>query len=117
MQCCAATAQSLHLTSVTGKKFFLEFACNLRSHCFGEGTRVEHFSDFGGFCSIFEAAQPKSVAHGSRQPHKTKSSPFQRRSRDEDDLRKKNSTIGEPRRKRNIYPSGLGTPPESSLTF
>ena len=46
-----------------------------------------------------------------------KSSSFQRRSRDEDDLRKKNSTIGEPRRKRNIYPSGLGTPPESSLTF
>jgi len=56
MQCCAATAQSLHLTSVTGKTFFLEFACNLRSHCFGEGTRVEHFSDFGGFCSTFEAA-------------------------------------------------------------
>ncbi len=40
------TAQSLHLTSVTGKTFFLKFACNLRSHCFGEGTRVEHFSDF-----------------------------------------------------------------------
>ena len=56
MQCCAATAQSLHLTSVTGKTFFLEFACNLRSHCFGEGTRVEHFSDFGGFCSTFETA-------------------------------------------------------------
>ena len=55
MHCCAATAQSLHLTSVTGKTFFLEFACNLRSHCFGEGTRVEHFSDFGGFCSTFEA--------------------------------------------------------------
>ena len=57
MQCCAATAQSLHLTSVTGKTFFLEFACNLRSHCFGEGTRVEHFSDFGGFCSTFEATR------------------------------------------------------------
>gem|GEM_PF-2548204 len=50
-------AQSLHLTSVTGKTFFLEFACNLRSHCFGEGTRVEHFSDFGGFCSTFEATR------------------------------------------------------------
>ena len=58
MQCCAATAQSLHLTSVTGKTFFLEFACNLRSHCFGEGTRVEHFSDFGGFCSTLRSARP-----------------------------------------------------------
>ena len=57
MQCCAAIAQALHLTSVTGKTFFLEFACNLRSHCFGEGTRVEHFSDFGGFCFTFEAAR------------------------------------------------------------
>ena len=47
----------MHLTSVTGKTFFLEFACNLRSHCFGEGTRVEHFSDFGGFCFTFEAAR------------------------------------------------------------
>jgi len=57
MQCCSSPAQSLHLTSVTGKTFFLEFACNLRSHCFGEGTRVEHFSDFGGFCSTFEATR------------------------------------------------------------
>ncbi|MEE0003896.1 MAG: hypothetical protein UE077_03755, partial [Ligilactobacillus ruminis] len=57
MQCCAATAQSLHLTSVTGKTFFLEFACNLKSHCFGEGTRIEHFSDFGGFCSTFGTAR------------------------------------------------------------
>ncbi|MEE0003810.1 MAG: hypothetical protein UE077_03315, partial [Ligilactobacillus ruminis] len=30
---------------------------NLRPHCFGEGNRVEHFSDFGGFCSTFEAAR------------------------------------------------------------
>ena len=73
MQCCAATAQSLHLTSVTGKTFFLEFACNLRSHCFGKGTRVEHFSDFGGFCSTFEATrvdfgacgrQKSDISHG-----------------------------------------------------
>ena len=35
MQCCASSAQSLHLTSVTGKTFFLEFACNLRAQCFG----------------------------------------------------------------------------------
>jgi hypothetical protein len=66
MQCCAATAQSLHLTSVTGKTFFLEFACNLRSHCFGEGTRIEHFSDFGGFCSTFETARP-NFGEPSRQ--------------------------------------------------
>ena len=64
MQCCAATAQSLHLTSVTGKTFFLEFACNLRSHCFGEGTRVEHFSDFGGFCSTLRAARAGFVGDG-----------------------------------------------------
>ena len=67
MQCCAATAQSLHLTSVTGKTFFLEFACNLRSHCFGEGTRVEHFSDFGGFCSTFEATQVDFGADGRQK--------------------------------------------------
>ena len=66
MQCCAATAQSLHLTSVTGKTFFLEFACNLRSHCFGEGTRVEHFSDFGGFCSTFGSAHT-SFGESGRQ--------------------------------------------------
>ena len=67
MQCCAATAQSLHLTSVTGKTFFLEFACNLRSHCFGEGTRVEHFSDFGGFCSTFEATRVDFGAGGRQK--------------------------------------------------
>ena len=64
MQCCAATAQSLHLTSVTGKTFFLEFACNLRSHCFGEGTRVEHFLNFGGFCSTLRAARAEFIGSG-----------------------------------------------------
>ena len=69
MQCCAATDQSLHLTSVTGKTFFLEFACNLRSHCFGEGTRVEHFSDFGGFCPTFEATRVDFGAGGRQKSH------------------------------------------------
>lgn len=64
MQSCAATAQSLHLTSVTGKTFFLEFACNLRSHCFGEGTRVEHFLNFGGFCSTLRAARVEFIGSG-----------------------------------------------------
>ena len=53
---CSA-AQSLHLTSITGKTWFLRFARNLRPHCFGEGNRVEHFSDFWRFCSTFEFAQ------------------------------------------------------------
>ncbi|WP_235806939.1 hypothetical protein, partial [Ligilactobacillus ruminis] len=42
----------------------------------------------------FSTVQPKSVVHGPRQPHKTKSSPFQRRSRDEDDLQKKTPRLG-----------------------
>ena len=67
MQRCAATAQSLHLTSVTTKTFFLEFACNLRSHCFGEGTRVEHFSDFLNFCSTFETARSGFVPAGRQK--------------------------------------------------
>ena len=69
MQCCSSPAQSLHLTSVTGKTFFLEFACNLRSHCFGEGTRVEHFSDFGGFCSTFEATRVDFGVDGRQKSH------------------------------------------------
>ena len=36
---------------------FLRFARNLRPHCFGEGNRVEHFSDFWRFCSTFGAAR------------------------------------------------------------
>ena len=67
MQRCASSAQSPYLTSVTGKTFFWEFACNLRSHCFGEGTRVEHFSDFGGFCSTFEATRVDFGACGRQK--------------------------------------------------
>ena len=39
------------------KRCFLKFARNLRPHCFGEGNRVEHFSDFWRFCSTFEVAR------------------------------------------------------------
>ena len=39
------------------KRCFLKFARNLRPHCFGEGNRVEHFSDFLRFCSTFEVAR------------------------------------------------------------
>ena len=35
------------------KRCFLEFARNLRPHGFGEGNRVEHFSEFWRFCSTF----------------------------------------------------------------
>ena len=44
-------------TCLRAKRLFLRFARNLRPHCLGEGNRVEHFSDFGGFCSTFEAAR------------------------------------------------------------
>ena len=39
------------------KRWFLRFARNLSPHCFGEGNRVEHFSDFWRFCSTFEAVR------------------------------------------------------------
>ena len=56
---CSAARQLLnHCTWVMlrAKRRFLicsRFARNLRPHCFGEGNRVEHFSEFGGFCSTF----------------------------------------------------------------
>ncbi len=40
-------------TGLRAKRRFLRFARNLRLHCFGEGNRVEHFSEFGRFCSTF----------------------------------------------------------------
>ena len=40
------------------KRRFLRFARNLRPHCFGEGNRVEHFSEFGRICSTFGVALP-----------------------------------------------------------
>ena len=44
-------------TCLRAKRRFLRFARNLRPHCFGEGNRVEHFSDFGRFCSTFGVAR------------------------------------------------------------
>ena len=45
-------------TGLRAKRRFLRFARNLRLHCFGEGNRVEHFSEFGRFCSTFGVALP-----------------------------------------------------------
>ena len=39
------------------KRWFLRFARNLRPHCFGKGNWVEHFLNFGWFCSTFGAAR------------------------------------------------------------
>ena len=39
------------------KRWFLRFARNLRPHCLGEDNRVEHFSNFGWFCSTLRAAR------------------------------------------------------------
>ena len=40
------------------KRWFLRFARNLRPHCFGEGNRVEHFSDFWRFCLLLRSRGP-----------------------------------------------------------
>ena len=39
------------------KRWFLWFARNLRPHCFGKGNWVEHFLNFGWFCSTLRAAR------------------------------------------------------------
>ena len=39
------------------KRRFLRFARYLRSQCFGESKRVEHFFNFLRFCSTFKAAR------------------------------------------------------------
>ena len=57
MQHCASPAQSMRQDGLRAKCRFLRFARNLRPHCFGEGKRVEHFSDFFGFYSAFETAR------------------------------------------------------------
>ena len=69
MQRCTATAQSLHLTSITGKTWFLRFARNLRLQCFGKDNRVEHFSDFLRFCSTFGAARAEFGESGRQKLH------------------------------------------------
>ena len=69
-KCSAAHHLLNHCTwlRLRAKRWFLRFARNLRSHCFGEGTRVEHFSDFWGFCSTFEAAHPNFGESGRQKP-------------------------------------------------
>ena len=65
-KCSAAHHLLNHCTwlRLRAKRWFLRFARNLRPHCFGEGTRVEHFSDFWGFCSTFEATRVEFVGDG-----------------------------------------------------
>ena len=46
------------------KRRFLRFARYLRSQCFGESKRVEHFFSFLRFCSTFEAARSDFGAGG-----------------------------------------------------
>ena len=46
-------------TCLRAKRRFLRFARNLRPNCFGEGNRVEHFSEFWRFCSTFGSARPE----------------------------------------------------------
>ena len=51
------------------KRWFLRFARNLRPHCFGKGNWVEHFLNFGWFCSTFGTARAKlesAVEHFSK---------------------------------------------------
>ena len=51
------------------KRWFLWFARNLRPHCFGKGNWVEHFLNFGWFCSIFRTACPKFGESGRQKSH------------------------------------------------
>ncbi|WP_288721407.1 hypothetical protein, partial [uncultured Ligilactobacillus sp.] len=50
-------ACSINASKLAYGQRFLRFARNLRQHCFDESNRVEHFSNFWGFCSTFEAAR------------------------------------------------------------
>ena len=70
-KCSAAHHLLNHCTWVMlrAKRRFLmcsRFARNLRPHCFGEGNRVEHFSNFWRFCSTFGAARAE-FGVGGRQ--------------------------------------------------
>ena len=65
-KCSAAQNLLNHCTwpRLRAKRRFLRFARNLRPHCFGEGNRVEHFSDFWEFCSTFGGARSDFGAGG-----------------------------------------------------
>ena len=70
-KCSAAHHLLNHCTwlRLRSKRWFLRFARNLRPHCFGEGNRVEHFLNFGWFCSTFEAARPEFWPGGRQKSH------------------------------------------------
>ncbi|WP_154243736.1 hypothetical protein [Ligilactobacillus ruminis] len=50
-------ACSINASKLAYGQRFLRFARNLRQHCFDESNRVEHFSNFWGFCSTFGSAR------------------------------------------------------------
>ena len=51
-------------SQLRAKRWFLRFARNLRTHCFGKGNWVEHFLNFGWFCSTFWAARAEFGVSG-----------------------------------------------------
>ena len=67
---CSAARQLLnHCTwlRLRAKRCFLRFVHNLRTHCFGEGNWVEHFSNFWRFCSTFEAVRAEFGVDGRQK--------------------------------------------------
>ena len=70
-KCSAAHHLLNHCTwpRLRAKRCFLEFARNLRPHCFGEGNRVEHFSEFWRFCSTLRAARAEFEESGRQKSH------------------------------------------------
>ena len=67
---CSAAHHLLNHVMLQAKRRFLmcsRFARNLRLHCFGEGNRVEHFSNFWRFCSTFEAARAEFGESGRQK--------------------------------------------------
>ena len=65
-KCSAAHHLLNHCTwlRLRAKRCFLKFTRNLRPHCFGEGNRVEHFLNFGWFCSTLGVARAEFVGSG-----------------------------------------------------
>ena len=65
-KCSAAHHLLNHCTwlRLRAKRWFLRFARNLRPHCLGEDNRVEHFSNFGWFCSTLRAARAEFGVDG-----------------------------------------------------
>ena len=65
-KCSAAHHLLNHCTwlRLRAKRWFLRFARNLRPHCFGKGNWVEHFLNFGWFCSTLRAARAEFRGSG-----------------------------------------------------